>query len=160
VLEFAIDLEESIMTVPPAIAHGVQQIQEWLKELRDNADLADEAEALGVLRSVLHQLRDRLTPQEAIELGAQLPVIVRGIYYEGWRPSRTPEKVRSKQKFLDEVMIKMLPRRLDPEAAVKDVFALVAHHCDPGEVGDVIAQLPADIKELWPVTARTFKARS
>ena len=148
------------MTVPSAISHGVQQIQEWLKELRDNADLADEAEALSVLRCVLHQLRDRLTPEEAIELGAQLPVIVRGIYYEGWRPSRTPEKIRSREKFLDEVMIKMLPRRVAPEAAVKDVFALIAHHCDPGEVGDVIAQLPSDIKELWPVTARTFKART
>jgi uncharacterized protein (DUF2267 family) len=148
------------MTVPAAIAHGVQQIQEWLKALRDNADLADEAEALSVLRSVLHQLRDRLTPEEAIELGAQLPVIVRGIYYEGWRPSKTPEKVRSKQKFLDEVTMKLLPRRLDPETAVKDVFALIAHHCDPGEVGDVIGQLPADIKELWPQSARTFKART
>jgi uncharacterized protein (DUF2267 family) len=148
------------MTVPPALAHGVQQAQQWLKELRDNADLADEAEALSVLRSVLHQLRDRLTPEEAIELGAQLPFIIRGIYYEGWRPSRTPEKLRSKEKFLDEVLIKMLPRRLDPETAVKDVFALVAHHCDPGEVGDVIGQLPAEIKELWPVSARTFKART
>jgi uncharacterized protein (DUF2267 family) len=57
-------------------------------------------------------------------------------------------------------MIKMLPRRVAPEAAVKDVFALIAHHCDPGEVGDVIAQLPSDIKELWPMTARTFKART
>jgi len=148
------------MTVPPTIAHGVQQIQEWLKELRDNGDLADEAEALSVLRSVLHQLRDRLTPEEAIELGAQLPIIVRGIYYEGWRPSRTPEKVRSRQRFLDEVTMKLLPRRVPAEAAVRDVFSLIAHHCDPGEVADVIGQLPADIKELWPVTARTFKARS
>jgi uncharacterized protein (DUF2267 family) len=148
------------MTLPSAIAHGVQQIQEWLKELRDNAGLADEAEALSVLRNVLHQLRDRLTPEEAIELGAQLPVIVRGVYYEGWRPSRTPQKLRTKQAFLDEVMMKMLPRRLPPEAVVKDVFALVAHHCDPGEVGDVIAQLPTEIKALWPETARTFKART
>lgn len=148
------------MTVPPALAHGMQQIQEWLKELRDNGDLADETEALSVLRGVLHQLRDRLTPEEALELGAQLPVIVRGIYYEGWRPSRTPEKVRTRQKFLDEVLLKMLPRRVAPEAAVRDVFALLAHHCDPGEIGDVIAQLPSDIKELWPVSARTFKART
>lgn len=148
------------MTVPPSLAHGIQQIQEWLKELRDNGDLADEAEALSVLRAVLHQLRDRLTPDEATELGAQLPVIVRGIYYDGWRPRRTPQKVRSKQKFLDEVLLKMLPRRNAPEMAVKDVFALLAHHCDPGEIGDVIEQLPADIKDLWPVTARTFKART
>lgn len=148
------------MTVPPTIAHTVQQTQEWLKELRDNADLTDEAEALSVLRSVLHQLRDRLTPEEAIELGAQLPILIRGIYYEGWRPRRTPEKVRSRQEFLDEVIIKLLPRRLPPEALVKDVFALIAHHCDPGEIADVIDQLPSDIKTLWPVTARTFRART
>ena len=148
------------MTIPAPIAHTVQQTQEWLKELRDNADLADEAEALGVLRSVLHQLRDRLTPDEAVELGAQLPIIVRGIYYEGWRPKRTPEKVRSKQKFLDEITIKLLPRRVAPEVAVRDVFALIAHHCDPGEIADVIDQLPSDIKELWPVSSRTFRQRS
>ena len=148
------------MTIPATIAHTVQQTQEWLKELRDNADLADESEALSVLRSILHQLRDRLTPEEAIELGAQLPIIVRGIYYEGWRPSRTPEKVRTQQKFIDEVMIKLLPRRVATEAVVRDVFAGIAHHCDPGEIADVIDQLPADIKELWPVTARTFRQRT
>jgi uncharacterized protein (DUF2267 family) len=148
------------MTIPSPIAHTVQQTQEWLKELRDNADLADEAEALSVLRSVLHQLRDRLTPEEAIELGAQLPIIVRGVYYEGWRPRQTPEKVRSKQKFLDEITIKLLPRRVPPEIAVKDVFALIAHHCDPGEIADVIDQLPSDIKDLWPVSSRTFRQRS
>ena len=148
------------MTIPAPIAHTVQQTQEWLKELRDNADLADEAEALGVLRNVLHQLRDRLTPEEAVELGAQLPIIVRGIYYEGWRPARTPEKLRSKEKFLDEITIKLLPRRVPPEIAVRDVFALIAHHCDPGEISDVIAQLPSDIKDLWPATSRTFRKRS
>ena len=147
------------MTIPSPIAHTVQQTQEWLKELRDNADLADEAEALSVLRSVLHQLRDRLTPEEAIELGAQLPIIVRGIYYEGWRPTRTPEKVRSKEKFLDEITIKLLPRRVPPEVAARDVFALIAHHCDPGEIADVIDQLPSDIKDLWPTTSRTFRQR-
>ena len=148
------------MTIPAPIAHTVQQTQEWLKELRNNSNLADEAEALSVLRGVLHQLRDRLTPEEAIELGAQLPTIVRGIYYEGWRPLRTPEKVRSKQKFLDEVAIKLLPRRVPPDVAVRDVFALIAHHCDPGEIADVIDQLPADIKNLWPATSRTFRQRS
>jgi uncharacterized protein (DUF2267 family) len=147
------------MTIPASIAHGVQQTQEWIKELRDNADLADEAEALSVLRNVLHQLRDRLTPEEAVQLGAQLPVILRGVYYEGWRPSRTPEKVHRTQ-FLDEVGTKLLPRRINPDSAVRDVFALMAHHCDPNEIADVIDQLPADLKDLWPVTARTFKART
>lgn len=145
------------MTLPATVSHAVQQMQEWLKELRDNGDLADESEAYSVLRAVLHQLRDRLTVEEAVDLGAQLPLIVRGIYFEGWQPSHVPEKVRTKRKFLDGVTMKLLPHRNPPETAVRDVFALLAHHCDPGEVADVIAQLPSEIKELWPAGSGTFR---
>lgn len=148
------------MTVPPTIAHAVQQTQEWLKALRDNGGLASEAEAYSVLRAVLHQLRDRLTLGEAVDLGQQLPLIVRGIYFEGWRPSHAPEKIRSKQKFLDQVTLRLLPHQIPPEPAVRDVFALLAHYCDPGEISDVIGQLPDDIKELWPLSARTFRDRA
>lgn len=147
------------MTIPASVAHTVQQTQEWLKELRDNSDLGDEAAALSALRAVLHQLRDRLSVEEAVDLGAQLPTLIRGFYYEGWRPSQTPEKIRTKREFVDKVMVKLLPHPIAPEPAVRDVFALVAHHCDPGEVADVIEQLPAELKELWPEAARTFKKR-
>jgi uncharacterized protein (DUF2267 family) len=148
------------MSVPAPISHAVQQIQEWLKELRDNGGLANEQEAYAVLRAVLHQLRDRLTVTEAVDLGAQLPIIVRGIYYEGWQPQHAPAKVRSKQGFLDQVTLKLLPHRIPPEPAVRDVFRLLAHHLDPGEIADVIDQLPDGIKELWPETARTFRSRA
>lgn len=80
------------MTIPASISHAVQQTQEWLKALCEAGGYSGETEALAALRSVLHQLRDRLTPQEAIDLAAQLPIIVRGVYYEGWQPLRTPEK--------------------------------------------------------------------
>jgi uncharacterized protein (DUF2267 family) len=148
------------MTLPATLSHAVQQTQGWLKELRDNGDLADEATAYSVLRAVLHQLRDRLTPEEAVDLAAQLPLIVRGAYFEGWRPGHTPEKVRSKQEFLDGVKAKLRPHTVPPEPAVRDVLSLLAHHCDPGEISDVIAQLPADLKELWPETARRLQAGS
>jgi uncharacterized protein (DUF2267 family) len=142
------------MTLPATLSHAVQQTQEWLKELRDNGDLADEAEAYSTLRAVLHQLRDRLTAEEAVDLAQQLPLIVRGVYFEGWRPSRTPERVRSKREFIEGVAAKIRPHPVDAERATRDVLSLIAHHCDPGEVGDVIAQLPAELKELWPDTAR------
>jgi uncharacterized protein (DUF2267 family) len=93
------------MTMHATIAHGVQQIQQWLKELIENGGLESEREAYAVLRAVLHQLRDRLTLEEAVDLGAQLPLIVRGIYFEGWRPSRVPAKVRTCREFLDELVM-------------------------------------------------------
>ena len=126
------------MAIRPQVSHSIQTLQEWLKELRDKGELADEAAAYSVLRSVLHQLRDRLTLEEAVDLGAQLPLIVRGLYFEGWRPHHVPRKIRSKQKFLDELSEELLPFTFPVEWAVTSVFALLAHHCDPGEIADVI----------------------
>ena len=103
------------MTVPPTVAHAVQQSQEWLKELRDNAGLADETEAWSVLRAVLHQLRDRLTVQEAVQLAAQLPLIFRGVFYDGWQPGHVPDKSVDNEA--------RIPRRSDDETAAAPVAA-------------------------------------
>lgn len=148
------------MAMPATVSRSVQQIQQWLKELRDNGDFTDLDQALAVLRVVLHELRNRLTLEEAVDLGAQLPLLVRGIYYEGWQPHRVPHKVRTRQKFVDEVATALLPHVVPPERAIRDVLAFLAHHCDPGEIADVIGQLPAELKELWPEHARTFRERT
>ena len=148
------------MTLAASLSHAVQLTQQWLKELRNNGDLDDEAAALSALRAVLHQLRDRLTPEEAIDLAAQLPLIVRGIYFEAWRPVRTPQKLHTREEFIGGVAHKLHPYPIAAEAAVRDVFALLTHHCDPGEIADVVDQLPTEIKELWPETARSFRRRS
>lgn len=148
------------MSIPAPVSHAVQVLQEWLKELRDKGELADEAAAYSVLRSVLHQLRDRLTAEEAVDLSAQLPLIVRGLYFEGWRPHSVPRKIRSKEKFLDELSKDVLPHTYPVEWAVSAVFALIANHCAPGEVADVIGQLPADLQELWPELARSFRKKA
>lgn len=147
------------MSVPTTITHAVQQTQEWLHALRDSGDYADETEALAVLRAVLHQLRDRLTPQEAVDLGAQLPLIVRGVYYEGWQPAKTPERIRSRDVFLEGVSGKLVPHRIGAEDATRDVLALLASTVDAGEIRDVIGQLPDGIKTLWPQSARDRATR-
>jgi uncharacterized protein (DUF2267 family) len=142
------------MTLNNPVAHAVQSMQVWLKELRDIGELADEAAAYAVLRSVLHQLRDRLTLEEAVDLGAQLPLMVRGLYIEGWKPHSVPRKIRSREAFLDELSEDLLPHTYPVDWAVGAVFALLANHCDAGEIADVIGQLPDDLKELWPKVER------
>lgn len=138
------------MTIAAPIAHAVQTMQQWLKELKESGELADEAAAYSVLRAVLHQLRDRLTIDEAAGLSAQMPLMVRGLYFERWQPHKVPRKIRSKAAFLDELSAAILPHTYPVEWAVTAVFKLLASHCDPGEIAHVQAQLPDDIKELWP----------
>jgi hypothetical protein len=59
----------------------------WLKELMELMGWEDRHRAYHALRVVLHALRDHLTIDEVVTLGAQLPMLVRGFYYEGWHPT-------------------------------------------------------------------------
>jgi len=133
--------------------HTVQLTLEWLDELKEIGDFAGEEQAYSALRAVSHALRDRLTVDEAAHLGAQLPMLVRGFYFEGWAPASTPKKIRSKPEFLEYVKEKMSGgTNLEPDHAVRAVFALLDRRITPGEIEDVRDMLPAELQELWPDT--------
>lgn len=142
------------MTMPSVFARTVQQSQTWLKELIDGTVLTDEHKALTALRAVLHHLRDRLVVQEAAQLGGQLPTLIRGIYYEGWRPNETPNRDRTAEAFIAAVQVELSGHpEIDPETATRAVFALLNREISPGEVEDVRQMLPEKVRELWPQAA-------
>jgi uncharacterized protein (DUF2267 family) len=73
--------------------------------------------------------------------------------------SKTPEKLRSKEEFLEGVKTKLVPRSIGAEAATRDVFSLLALALDSSEIADVINQLPASMKVLSPAGMRTWAAK-
>jgi uncharacterized protein (DUF2267 family) len=134
--------------------HTVQQTNLWLKRLTDDHQFRDRSQAYTALRAVLHALRDRLTPAQAVHLGAQLPTLVRGIYYEGWRLADTPSRERTVDDFADHVAAELPPRfARDPLSTAQAVFAVLGAEIDPGEMAKVGHALPAAIRKYWPVTA-------
>ncbi len=110
----------------------------------------DRNKAFSALRAVLHTLRDRLTPNEAVNLGAQLPMLVRGFYYEGWHPADKPLKYRHKEEFLAHVK-ERLPgiEHADLEKVISAVFDVLSKQMPGGEINQARDQLPAEIRELW-----------
>lgn len=128
---------------------ALQKAETWIREVADEMETEDEQLAFHALRAVLHALRDRLIVDEAVHLAAQLPVLVRGIYFENWDPSRTPLKVRHRQEFLDLVRRHAgTDDRLDPEKAASAVFTVLKRHVSEGEMREVTEALPKDIREL------------
>lgn len=133
------------------IDHTVQVTREWLRDLKRLLDWEDEHRAWRMLRATLQALRDWLDVNEASQLGAQLPLLVRGLYYEGWQPAKTPVLDNSKTAFLQRIEAAFTTDPIDdPEEAVCNVFRLLNNHISAGEVQDVRLRLPKHLRELWP----------
>ena len=130
----------------------VHKTNSWLKEISQTVGL-DRRAAYQALRAVLHALRDRLSFDEAAHLGDQLPMLVRGIYFEAWHPAGKPEKIRSREQFSESVEAHLANPTISPEEAARAVFHVLAHHLDPGEIRHVVSELPNEIRTLWPKQA-------
>lgn len=134
----------------PVFDTTVQETNLWLKAIMEELRTDDRHDAYLALRATLHALRDRLGSENAVHLAAQLPMLVRGLYYEGWRMAASQTKERSQAEFLEHVH-RELPRggHIDPNRAARAVFAVMWQKLDVGEVGKVIERMPADLQDLW-----------
>ena len=123
----------------------------WLNQLQENLNIPKRNEAYRLLKVVLHELRDRLPLNEAAHLGAQLPTLIRGIYYEGFRPRPFNRKDKSLQPFLKAVEKKM-PRFYPkpPSELLRGVFELLNETISPGEIKDIQACLSDELRAFWP----------
>lgn len=133
----------------------LQETQEWLKELAGMQPFGNEEQAYTGLRAVLHSLRDRLTVEEAVHLSAQLPMLVRGFYFEGWRPALAPNAEETPEEFFASVResLRNASFTLSPEEATRTVFAFLEEKIAEGQMRHVKGQLPKEIQTLWPSPA-------
>lgn len=133
-----------------AIDHTVHQTHEWINELSGRLGWSSKRSALRLMRATLHEVRDRLLVDELAQFSAQLPLLVRGMLYEGWVPKRTPLKDRKL-----EAVAANIAKVMDDDAeyrGIEDiscVFDLLNNHISRGEVEDIRAQLPESLRGLW-----------
>jgi uncharacterized protein (DUF2267 family) len=126
----------------------VHKTYRWIDEISEDLGGIGRREAYRDLRAFLQTLRDRLTVDLAAELGAQLPMLVRGIYYEAWDPSRAPVKMKAEEfveTFIDRALL--LPER-EPLGALKAATRVLRRHVTEGETEHVFLSLPREIRTL------------
>lgn len=137
-----------------------QQTHIWINDVAKVLGWDDKHRTFIGLRVTLQTLRDRLTLGEAANLGAQLPILLSGFYYEGWKPETTPHKSRSKEEFLNELgsrlhnYLRNNDSDIDLEQLVRAVFYVISTKVATGEVKDITHILPSELKELWPEEVR------
>lgn len=134
----------------------IQKSMIWINDLAAKLGWENRENVFKALRVTLHILRDRVPTEEAVEFGAQLPVILAGFYYEDYRPTATPTKERTKEAFLNKVQHEFQRINLDaePEPVVRAVFQTIAEHITQGKASDMAVSFPKELQDLWPQTVR------
>jgi uncharacterized protein (DUF2267 family) len=133
---------------------SLQKTYEWLGDVESALPFGDRQTAYHALRSVLHTLRDRLTAEEACDLAAELPSVLRGIYFEGWSPAHKPVKMNALE-FTDQIETLLEPLLepgadgLETESCISAVFGVLEKHISPGEISDIRGALPREFQDFW-----------
>ena len=144
------------MNQPEVFESTLQKTNVWLKEICDLLHWDDRQKAYHGLRAVLHAVRDRLPTAEAAHLGAQLPMLVRGFYYENWKPAHTPVKIKTTQEFYDVVRQNFTAdRNVNPMRVTEAVLMVLSANISRSEVEKVRGIFPPHLRELWPEVEQT-----
>jgi uncharacterized protein (DUF2267 family) len=128
----------------------LQKTNIWLDDIMRELEWFDREWAYEALRVVLHALRDHLPIDESAQLAAQLPQLIRGLYYEGWDPSRSRAKERHWDEFTVQVADAFSRNPLaHPGRVTEAVLKVLARHVSEGEIADVKHCLPEEIRRHW-----------
>jgi uncharacterized protein (DUF2267 family) len=135
----------------------IQRTNSWLRELMVELNSSDHRKTYLALRGVLHTLRDHLDEDDAIYLGEQLPMLIRGVYFEGWNPHGKPLPLRNRNDFfavLSAYLVRDGDSKSNAEAIALAVFRLLDRKMTEGEIEDIEAIIPPVLSDLWPPSLR------
>ena len=128
----------------------------FLKEYAKELGLSDNPESAGrILSAILHGLRSIISIEESLQLLAQLPMFLKGVYVNGWSTKANKKKVKDVEGFID------LIRSFDGKTSVYDfksneiaedyiysTFKALRRYVSSGEMEDIRGELPKRLKGL------------
>jgi len=128
-----------------------QEAHLWVNEVADELGLDDKRVAQHVLRAVLHALRDRLPLELVAHLSSQLPMLIRGMYFENWNPHARPAHHHRLDDFAEALDRELygFEAVIDVRDATRAAFAVIGAHVSLGEWRKIAGALPRELAELW-----------
>jgi uncharacterized protein (DUF2267 family) len=130
---------------------SVQKTHEWLNQVSDELGFDNEHAAYAALRATLHAVRDRLPVELVAHFGAELPLVVRGIYYDGWHPSAARLKEAHAADFCDSMRRELQGHGelQHVEQVARAVIRVLDQRLEPGQIGHIVDALPDKARRLW-----------
>ena len=128
---------------------SLQKTNLWLKDIEAELHVVDRPKAYSALRAVLHSLRDCMPVDETAKFSSQMPLLMRGIFFDGWKPRRKPLRY-TKARFLSHLRDELRNEAgLDSALAARAVFHVLEKHLSQGEIRAIRLILPREIRQFW-----------
>jgi uncharacterized protein (DUF2267 family) len=128
---------------------SVHHTNEWVADVAAELKIVDKEEAFRCLRAVIQSLRDQMDPVEASQLAAHLTPLLRGVYYEGWRPGHD-SRARTAAEFCDLVLERHGVRPfVNPQTMVQGVSVVLRERLGEGVFRQVMDRLPESVWRLF-----------
>jgi uncharacterized protein (DUF2267 family) len=129
-----------------------QKMYNYINALMYTAQISSPHKAYSILRATLHTLRDCLTIDEIAHLGAELPLIMRGIYYEGWKPSTVPKEIKNLNEFYSNICFESTNAFSinEVEKLAPEVLFILEQHISEGQIRKIKNMLPKNLRTLLP----------
>lgn len=131
---------------------SLHKSQAWITEMHAELSWLSGESVYQLLRAVLHALRDQLSTDEAAHFSAELPMLLRGTFYENWNPTKTQKKGASRAEFIHAVrehMGNMVEPKYELETGVIIALSTIMNHVSPGEMDDIAQSAKPSLKDFY-----------
>jgi uncharacterized protein (DUF2267 family) len=127
----------------------IEKTNQWMNELGEQMHTEDR-DTYKALRATLHVLRDRMTIEEATDFASQLTVLLKGVYYDGYNPSHTPQKMDRTEVISRVHAYFDNDPTVNPERVITEVISFLSKKMPGGEMEHVKTNLPKDMRDFFP----------
>ena len=142
------------MTSTSELKTAVIETEGWIDAFMQLLGWHDRNRTYTALVAALHASRDCLPWDEAVQIGAYLPPLLRGLYYEGRHPTARSLPLKDRDVFLERIHAALdHDPGIDSELVARGSFTLLSRRLPASELEDVRAVTPVGLHAFWPVSS-------
>jgi uncharacterized protein (DUF2267 family) len=131
---------------------AVIETEAWIDDFMRLLGWHDRDKVYAALVAALHAIRDCVPWDEAVQVGAYLPPLLRGMYYEGWHPTSRSLPLKGRGLFLERIHDALHQEPgTDPELVARAVFSVLAQRLPASELEDIKTVTPKALHAFWPL---------
>jgi uncharacterized protein (DUF2267 family) len=142
--------QEKKMTMMQYLDNSVPKANEWVMDFMAELQINETGLARQLLSSTLHAMRDRLSFPDAEKLGAQLPLVMREHFHQGWSPGKDLLRSGSREEFFHRMRrYSRGPIPVEEERAVRAFYRVLSQRISEQDIEDIADILPEELQDLW-----------